>query len=197
MDELALQHVREFYKAYDLEFQYNKLEHKPEHTAIKMFYLRKADNAVLVADDEGKFSRIFRKTRGIKHNETHPHPLRIMLDEGLMGDDNPKLPTTEFVDEQIVSPSDYKRMHTKAQIEANEIQCIPGHSVSTVRHVKFHNTHYPVDTIKEYKQRLARIRKKEPIEFTQRAVKYGFQHANIAMEHDNPKYVPEYDPVEE
>ena len=197
VDELALQHVREFYKAYDLEFQYNKLEHKPEHTAIKMFYLRKADNAVLVADDEGKFSRIFRKTRGIKHNETHPHPLRIMLDEGLMGDDNPKLPTTEFVDEQIVSPSDYKRMHTKAQIEANEIQCIPGHSVSTVRHVKFHNTHYPVDTIKEYKQRLARIRKKVPIEFTQRAVKYGFQHANIAMEHDNPKYVPEYDPVEE
>lgn len=87
---LSLQHVIKFFKTYDLDFRYDKLEHKPKHVAIKMVYLRKADNSILVSDDQGKFTRIFRKQRGIKQDETRPNPLAMMMDEGLLGNNNPK-----------------------------------------------------------------------------------------------------------
>lgn len=128
-----------------------------------------------------------------EQDETRPNPQSVMMNDALLGNDNPKLPFREFIEEKIITPNDFKRLHTRVQIQAGEIQYIPGLSMEAIKTVRLNNTHYPPKTIAEYKRRQARMHKKDPQLFTEIAIKYGYKHANTAMELDNPKYIPTED----
>lgn len=184
MDDLTLEHINNYWSNYGLVFPYKKLEHKPEHIAKRVGYIRKSDNGMLAHDVTGRFTEKIYKIRGQQHKTNDRIPAKELLKQILQGVENPKLFETKYIEEKIVSPKDFKKAHTRKEVENNEIKLIPGLSQVVQKEYTLNNTHHSIDTIAEYKARTSVKHIDKQKLFTKTAQEQGYRESNKLMEED-------------
>lgn len=187
IDDLVYEHIQNYIGNYGLKFPFPKIEHKPEHVALTVSYIRKADNVMRVTDENGMFTQTVSKMRGFPQDGENPLAQDV-LKRGVFGNKNPKLLTTTYT---VVRPStipDFVLAHTRQEVAEGNTKFKPGQTIVVEKTVKLNNTHYPVDSVPEYEGKQARARNKDSITFTPIVVKEGYRVANKAMELDNVRY---------
>lgn len=95
IDQMIKEHLNTFWSVYDLKLHYD-FEHKVEHTADVIAYIRKADYALKIGD------KIIYKVRGVHENQSNDSPVPYELFNLLLKD-------------EIYSPIE-RRIHFQTQI---------------------------------------------------------------------------------
>lgn len=145
-DELALQHIKKFCKAYNIDFRFN-VEHK--QYAKTTAYFNKVNNAVLLQDKEGNNTTIEFKIRS-ERKDVNTSPLRELFKQALGGVENPKISEFTVTETKIYSINDFRNAHSKKDIDTGNIKNLPGHSATKTRNVRFNNTQIHIDYINQY-----------------------------------------------
>lgn len=180
MDEIALQHIRDFWKVYGLEFQF-EVEHKAENFAKRVAYWSKSDYALDRAIGERYY-----KIRGAKKNKDKDkknHPKYELFDNIL--DDIDIFPKDlEYIFHCLLKVGKFKIIQDckKGYQDYKTLQ--PGDDYEEDRTAQFNNTHMAVDTIKEYQKRAKRTKKEGKVLFEKHGSK-GIKWVHAVMMMDN------------
>jgi hypothetical protein len=177
--------VLNYFKPCRLTFPYTKLEHKPEHISKIVGFIRKSDNGMMAVDDNGYFNKPIFKLRGEKHINIDRIPPKELLLQVLKGSDNPKLLDCHYTEEKINTPKDFRRAHSRKEVENNVIKLIPGLSRVVDRTYVLNNTHHSIDTIAQYKLRNSKKHESKKDEWTKLAQISGYRESNLSMEADS------------
>lgn len=156
VDLLALSHIKEFWKVFDLDFTLN-LEHKLSNTAIKTAYFNKGDYALRLLDNTIKYK--IRGTKDFKDGLVR-HPKYELLTAILEGLDVTIKPT-EYHHISILKINKYRTIANSREDAWLAFRGKrPGDTVIEKRRKpRYNNTHFPIKTIREFQNRSQRTKK--------------------------------------
>ena len=184
-NNLALQHIKNFWSPYNITFPFQELEHKS--FPLKISYINKANYAQLLQDKQGNYTLKEFKIRS-QDKTVKTSPISYILDEILNGNENPK-PTDFTVNEpKTYTLNEFQNNHTLQQIINNEIKYRPGEKTQKTRLIRFNNNHFPTDTIKQYETIKARQIKPNNTIFNPIIKEKGYKQAIIAMKTNNTRF---------
>ena len=154
-DNIALQHIKEFWSVYGLDFCFD-VEHKTDNYAQKVAYWGKADYAL----DRVNGKRLY-KIRGAKQKDgLKRHPKFDLMDNILAGDDTFPDDLRYFIS-NLMKLGTYRTVQKSSNSSKEDKKLQPGDEhVREIPTAKFNNTHIPVDTVKEYFKRDKRQQEK-------------------------------------
>ena len=166
-DKFALKHIKEFWQAYGLNFQFD-VEHKAENFAERLAYWSKGDYGFIRAiKNEKTGEKAFYKIRGAKRNKDKDkknHPKYELFDNILgINDTFPK--DLEYIFQCLLKVGKFKVIQDSKNGYQDYKDLQPGDNYEEPRIARFNNTHMPVDTIKEYRKRYKRSKKENRILF--------------------------------
>lgn len=188
VNSLSLKRVKDFWSAYGLDFPYKSIEHRPELIGKRLIYIRKGDYGILIADENGHFTIIVIKTRGIREENRSSAPIPMMFIEALHGNENPKLPAISYVEARIASPNDFKMRHTLKEVLTGQIKFIPGQTIYEEKQTRLNNTHCFIYKIADNRSRVGRASRKTRKMFEPIALTEGLKIAIKAMNLNNVNY---------
>lgn len=163
LDTLAAQHLEAFWQNYNLTMKM-AVEHKMPCIAIKTSHFMKAHYLQLTWDERlqnwKKLNFVIRGAR-LENNVEFLHPMfEILLELVLERDDLEKIPL-EYNHKQLLKISTWRVIQKSAEKTEEEKNIKPGEEIVTKRRYKLFNTHFPVDTLKEYQRKKKRALRKE------------------------------------
>jgi hypothetical protein len=176
--DAALEHVRQFWKPYDLDFPF-ELEHK--YAFVRAAYWNKADQALLLQEGEPPKYRL----RG-KNKKKKDHPHFALLDNILDGKDI--FPADlSYQRGGLLKVASYRRAQDSATGYANIRDLRPGDDKPKTEHVaRYNNTHFPLADAADFHHRADRrpLHHGHPVEFFERYRQQGIAAVHAAMKTD-------------
>jgi hypothetical protein len=150
LDAIALNHVNEFWGRYGMKLPFN-IEHKLDNTFTRAAYWGKADYALIRSDGKPYF-----KIRGAKNytNGKRRSPKYELLENILNESD--EFPSELGYDHSyLLKIGKWRIGQSSRGYEALKGKR-PGDEVNEVRNARFNNTHFPCNSVKEFKRRQER-----------------------------------------
>ena len=178
IDAIALQHIKNFWQVYGLDFQFD-VEHKAENFAERVAFWSKGDYAFDPAVGERYY-----KIRGAKKNKDKKNHPKYELFDNILALDNNFPKDLEYIFHCLLKVGKFKVIQDckKGYQDYNTLQ--PGDDYEELRTAQFNNNHMPVDTIKEYRKRYKRTKKEGKVLFEKHAPK-GINFLHAMMMQDN------------
>ena len=157
-DKLALEHIKQFWQAYDLDFQFC-VEHKAENFAKRVAFWSKGDYGFVPAIGEQTYYKIrgAKKNRD-KQNRNHP---KFELFDNILAFKDVFPEDMEHIFTCLLKLEKFKQIQNSQKGYKNLKDVRPGDEIVESRTASFNNTHMPVDTIRDYLKREKRSLKKD------------------------------------
>lgn len=167
LDTLAVQHVKSFWKKYDIAFDIN-LEHKFENCFIKASYMLKAHYAFKIFDFKtNMYSGIKYKIRGFKYDKNieFQHPIYELLLFCLNNDDYLNMPFEIknkgiYYQKKLIKLNAWRKslinIEKNRKVSSFGENILPGDAVLLPFEFRLNNTHFYIDTYSIYKKRTRR-----------------------------------------
>lgn len=188
IDNLASQHIEEFWQPYSLSLErLFKIEHKVEHTATRAAYLCKGHYALkFLKLKEGISPYRVRGSKKYSQEELRNNCIFELLDAILEGRDIPDIVTFEYDYRHLLSLSDWQQAQQTNGYE-NYKSLMPGDNVIDIRIFRLNNNYFPVDTLREYLSRQDRkkVIRGESAQWYERHLSEGIPKTVLRMEKDN------------
>ncbi|MBD1825496.1 hypothetical protein H6F51_23790 [Cyanobacteria bacterium FACHB-DQ100] len=187
LNATAKDHIDKFWERYGLSFPFD-IEHKVQNTSTAMAYFKKGDYAFRTIN----YGDVF-KSRGNKdfstqkgpNAELKSHPTFKLLTNILDGtDDFPE--EMEYNEQYFLSLTAWTIAQKSTNGYTHIVDQHPGDEIIETRTARFNNTHIPILKIKDYERRNSRKAENhgKPVEFFERARKYGISAVVRAMNAD-------------
>lgn len=140
IDFLANQTIKEFWAYYDLMVPY-EFEHKFEHTAKSMFYLKKAHYSMKLLD-----GKILHKYRGVNLSAQQMKPIYHQIAETILSSPEKtfQLPSLKIVEKKIQKIGSYLSTPKK------ENGVLPGYLKEEIYQFKLTDEDFPSVNLKHY-----------------------------------------------
>jgi hypothetical protein len=183
MDALVLNHVENFWSAYNLGFKY-ELEHKVEHYASRIVFISKAHYALLTYDAaQNEWGKMIFKVRGAKRSkEFIENPIFKIMEAHLKGE-TIILESLDYQHWELTSIYTYVEM-LRLKEKRQDVQVVkPGYLLVTNRRFQYHENALPLIDERDLKKREDRERKGS--DFAKKLLTTSFQdvHNEMVLKH--------------
>ena len=153
-DALALEHIKNFWSVYELDFHFN-VEHKTDNYARRVAYWSKADYALDRVDGERHY-----KIRGAKKNANRKNHPKFELFDNILAEDDTFPEDMQYAFSTLLKVGKYKTIQDSNGYEDYK-DLHPGDEYKEERTAQFNNTHTPVDEIRVYEKRARRTKNED------------------------------------
>ena len=161
LDSYALDHIKQFWNHYGIDFKFN-IEHKAENIFSRAFYISKGHYGFkLLFPSINKGEQYLFKIRGsreFKEDNKISNPLFQIMREALEdGELSPRTLDDRFYNSfELLSPNTIFQTTSTEQKYLNELGLRPGDPFCGERIYRLNNNHCRVDTLQEFKNRTKR-----------------------------------------
>ena len=153
-DALALQHIKNFWAVYELDFHFN-VEHKTVNYARRVAYWSKADYALDRVDGERHY-----KIRGAKKNANRKNHPKFELFDNILALDDTFPDNMNYIFSCLLKVGKFKTIQdSNGYKDYKDLQ--PGDEYEEKRKAQFNNTHIAVNKIQDYLRRDKRTKEED------------------------------------